>query len=130
MSRDSADPQPISVRAWNGIRSATLHLGPDGARAVRWLVLQTTGLGSSVLRPDSLNGTSRMFLGITVTVRCGAKGCMGTIFSKQLWGSNYAWVRPGPLPPAEVQTFGLALLQAAQIATPGTWPHEWTEGVP
>jgi len=126
--RDSG-PDPVALHMSQGIRSATQRL--DASTAGHWAyeAAIASTIGSRLLAPDSLEGYARVLSAFTVRVSCGRAGCKATVINLQLWGSSYAYLRPGPLPLPQMLILAQALRQAAGLPNVGAppWPYTWQQ---
>lgn len=130
ISRDTTQENPVAIHVTQGVRSATQRLDNNSARGFAYAIAYLSTLGKTTLYPDSVSMQARQFLGFTTTVSCGKSwGCRASIFNVQLWGSNYSYLRPGPLPLAECLRFGQALMQASGMPVVGAppWPYVWRQ---
>lgn len=104
-----------------GTKADTLPLSARGAMQGYWLA------AAAVVRQDTAGpfpvGTSR------VSITCDALMCRASINDPTRWGSSYAYLRPGPLPKAEVQQLADALWFAATgLKRPWqVYPYTWRQ---
>lgn len=76
---------------------------------------------------DSLYATGRDFLPIVKhTLTCGQDSCAGSIIDVAIFGTSYAYLRPGPLPKAELKTVARLLYYAAGLQPDSLITIPWT----
>lgn len=121
---------PVVLRVSQGVRNVTQRLDKEIAGHWSYEASITSILGSTPTAPDSLEAYSRALGAFTTRINCGRAGCKATIMSITLWGSTYAYLRPGPLPLPEMLNLGKAMRQAAglpNIPPTGGWPYVWKQ---
>lgn len=111
---------------------APLAIDTSVARDWAWVAHNLARLGATPFNPDSVLIRADHRLGFTSTIRCTpATGCQATLFALVLWGTNYPYLKPGPLPLDQVEIASRALLQAigqrvGKGFTPA-WPYAWKQ---
>lgn len=104
----------------------------DGAVAVHWawVAHNFARLGVTTMNPDSVTVMVNHRLGFSSRMTClPITGCSASIFAVVLWGSTYAYLKPGPLPAEQVEILSGALLQSAGAQPAGSivWPYTWKQ---
>ena len=115
------DPKPVYLKLTQGWRFATQRLNPHTA--------QFWAYGADWLARLNTNSLSMVDNGLIFHTKLELKttGLHAWIYSITLWGNTYSYLRPGPLPAAQIAKAAAALHLAAAGLFPAGWPYLWVE---